>query len=147
MRRVIGVAVINDGEVEAGNALTLQNREVGIVRQPAIDLDAERRARGDGTWRAHGPINHPLPGPVSNSAGTPPDPMDSRLMLRLQAARDFAIGHHTAAPIKPASSPSVTITISVQLRSARAASTRAASRDTATPNASSPAPGPAGTES
>ena len=103
--------------------------------------------RGFGADLAHGRSSQPFPGPASKSIGVPPDPIDSKLMYafsRLVTSRSVI---NAAAPIRPASSASVTSTITDQLGLGRAASTRAASSDTATPSASSAAPGPIGTES
>ena len=40
-RGVVRVAVADRREVEAGHVVALEDREVGVVRQPAIDLDRE----------------------------------------------------------------------------------------------------------
>jgi hypothetical protein len=40
-RRVIGVAVVDGGEVEAGDPLSLEDREIRVVGQPAVDFDPE----------------------------------------------------------------------------------------------------------
>ena len=43
-RRVVRVAVADGREVEPRHVAALEDGEVGVVRQPAIDLDRERRA-------------------------------------------------------------------------------------------------------
>ena len=46
-RGVVGVAVADEREVQAGDALPRQDREVGVVGQPSIDLQRRTMPRVD----------------------------------------------------------------------------------------------------
>ena len=141
-RRVIRVAVADRGEIQPGDPGSLEYREVRVARQAPVDLRlvraSARRARGTRP-RADQPA---VPGPRLEQRHRAVRAHGVEVDVR-RAAAPLTSGSRTraAAPISPSSSASVSSTITACRRSRRAASSRAHSSATATPSASSPAPG------
>ena len=138
--RVVGVAVADVREVQARSAVPLEDGEVGVVREALVDLGRVRRA--ERPRRRAGPCPHQprvAGSGLEEGAGTGgADRLE--VQVRLDVPPDRVVDQR-GAPIRPASSASVSATTRLCRRSRSPPPARGQPRGTtATPSPASAGP-------